>query len=249
LLYVSVRVVKVPPAELLLLLLMYMRVMPRVQSIHSYYRNFINALPSFHNVIALEARCVAAAEPPPVAIAPPNFSREIRLEEISFAYNRESAPALRDVSLTIPAGRITAIVGSSGAGKSTVADLVMGLFPPDSGRLTIDGTPLTPGTARAWRERIGYVANETALFHLTVRENLRWARADASDADLLDALRLAAGRRVRPGVAAGSRHRRRRARRDALAGGTSTDRARARDSAPSRIVDSRRGDQQPQLRQ
>ncbi|HEX3409981.1 MAG TPA: ATP-binding cassette domain-containing protein, partial [Candidatus Binataceae bacterium] len=101
-------------------------------------------------------------------------------------------PALRAINLTIPAGRITAIVGPSGAGKSTVADLVMGLFPPDSGRVTIDGTPLVPGAARAWRECIGYVANETALFHLSVRENLLWARPGASEAELLDVLRLAA---------------------------------------------------------
>jgi ATP-binding cassette, subfamily C, bacterial len=192
LLYVSVRVVKVPPAELLLLLLMYLRVMPRIQSIHSYYRNFINALPSFHNAIALEARCLAAAEAPPAAIAPPGFRSEIRLEDLSFKYNIDGAPALRAVNLAIPAGRITAIVGPSGAGKSTVADLVMGLFPPDSGRIAIDATPLAPGAARAWRECIGYVANETALFHLSVRENLLWARPEAGEAELLDALRLAA---------------------------------------------------------
>jgi len=192
LLYVSVRVVKVPPAELLLLLLMYMRVMPRMQSIHSYYRNFLNALPSFHNVVALEARCLAAAEPPPESIEPPVFRREIRLEGVSFAYSREAAPALREVDLVIPAGRITAIVGPSGGGKSTVADLVMGLLPPDAGRIAIDGAPLVPGAARAWRERIGYVANETALFHLTVRENLLWARPGATETELLDALRLAA---------------------------------------------------------
>ena len=192
LLYVSVRVVKVPPAELLLLLLMYMRVMPRIQSIHSYYRNFINALPSFHNVMALEARCLAAAEPPPAAVAPPVFRDEIRLEDLSFSYNRDGAPALSGINLAIAAGRITAIVGPSGAGKSTVADLVMGLFPPDSGRIAIDGEPLTPGTARAWRERIGYVANETALFHLSVRENLLWADPGASESQLLDALRMAA---------------------------------------------------------
>jgi ATP-binding cassette subfamily C protein len=192
LLYVSVRVVKAPPAELLLLLLMYLRVMPRIQSIHLYYRNFINALPSFHNVIALETRCLAAAEAPPAAIAPPVFRRGIRLEELSFQYNSDASPALRAVNLTIPAGRITAIVGPSGAGKSTVADLVMGLFPPDSGRVTIDDAPLAPGAARAWRERIGYVANETALFHLSVRENLLWARPDAGESELLDALRLAA---------------------------------------------------------
>jgi ATP-binding cassette subfamily C protein len=192
LLYISVRVIRVPPAELLLLLLIYMRAMPRMQSIHSYYRNFINALPSFHNVIALEVRCIAEAEPPPAAIEPPGFRREIHLEDVTFAYNVGGKPALHKVKLAIPAGRITAIVGSSGAGKSTVADLVMGLFPPDSGRVTIDGTALVPETARAWRERIGYVANETALFHLTVRENLLWARPDASEKDLEDALRLAA---------------------------------------------------------
>lgn len=192
LLYVSVRIIKVPPAELLLLLLMYMRMMPRIQSVHTYYRNFVNALPSYHNVVALEARCVAEGEAPPAAIAPPGFRNEIRLEKLSFRYSSEAQPALREVNLAIPAGCITAIVGPSGAGKSTVADLVMGLFPPDAGRIAIDGTPLTPGTARAWRERIGYVANETTLFHLSVRENLLWARPGASEAEMLDALRLAA---------------------------------------------------------
>ncbi len=190
-LYVSVRVVKVPPAELLLLLLMYMRVMPRMQSIHSHYRNFINALPSFHNAIALESRCLAAAEPTPVAIAPPVFRREIQVEDLSFSYHHGGALALREVNMVIPAGRITAIVGPSGAGKSTLGDLVMGLYPADSGRITIDGVPLALSAARVWRERIGYVANETALFRLTVRENLLWARPDASEGDMLEALRLA----------------------------------------------------------
>ena len=192
LLYVSVRVARVPPAELLLLLLMYLRVMPRIQSVHSYYRNFVNALPSFHNVIALEARCLAAAETSPAALAAPLFRHQLRLEELSFQYNNDAVPALRAINLTIAAGRITAIVGPSGSGKSTLADLVMGLFPPDSGRITIDGIPLAPGAARAWRERIGYVAAETALFHLSVRDNLLWARPDASEAELLEALRLAA---------------------------------------------------------
>jgi ATP-binding cassette subfamily C protein len=191
-LYVSVRVVKVPPAELLLLLLIYMRAMPRIQTIHLHYRNFINALPSFQNLIDLEARCLAAAEPPPAAIEPPVFRREIRLEGLSFSYRSGGVAALRDINLAIPAGRITAIVGPSGAGKSTLGDLLMGLYPPDSGRIMVDGVPLVLGAARAWREGIGYVANETSLFRLSVRENLLWARPGASEADLVDALRLAA---------------------------------------------------------
>src|SRR5512143_436816 len=164
--------------------------MPRFQSLHSHYRDLLNSLPSFHNVVALEARCLAAAEPPPAKITPPEFRREIRLEDLSFTYGGNTAPALRGVTLTIPRGRITAIVGPSGAGKSTVADLVMGLLTPGAGRIMVDGAELVAGAARAWRERIGYVASETALFHLSVRENLLWARPDASEADLRDALRL-----------------------------------------------------------
>ena len=191
-LYVSVRVIKVSPAELLLLLLIYMRAMPRMQSIHSDYRNFITAWPSYQMVVGLEADCLAAAEPSPAAVAPPVFRRELQIEDLSFNYNSAGLPALRKVNLHIPAGRITAIVGPSGAGKSTVGDLVMGLFPPDSGRIAIDGTTLTPAIAPAWRERIGYVANETALFRLTVRENLLWARPGATNDDLANALRMAA---------------------------------------------------------
>jgi ATP-binding cassette, subfamily C, bacterial len=94
--------------------------------------------------------------------------------------------------LTIPAGKTTAIVGPSGAGKSTIADLVMGLIQPDEGRVLVDERPLRPEQRRAWRSKIGYVPQDTFLFHDTVRENLLWARPDARDEELREALRLAA---------------------------------------------------------
>jgi ATP-binding cassette subfamily C protein len=83
-------------------------------------------------------------------------------------------------------------VGPSGAGKTTVADLVAGLIFPDRGRVTVDGKELTPARIGRWRERIGYVGQEPFLFHDTVRANLLWAAPGASEDDLREALRAAA---------------------------------------------------------
>ncbi len=191
-LYVATRVVRVPPAALLMLLLIFMRIMPRAQSGHLYYRNLVSLLPSFFNVRALEARCAAAAEPGENGIAACAPKSAIRLEAVSFAYVPGGAPALDGFELAIAAGKITALAGPSGAGKSTVADLVMGLMAPDAGRITSDGAPLTEANAAAWRRNLGYVGAETALFNLSVRENLLWAAPEASEADLWAALERAA---------------------------------------------------------
>jgi ATP-binding cassette subfamily C protein len=101
-------------------------------------------------------------------------------------------PALRDATLTIAAGTTTAVVGPSGAGKSTLADVVLGLLFAQEGRVEIDGVELTPARARTWRERVGYVAQETYLFNDTLRANLRWGCPEATDEEIRAALALAA---------------------------------------------------------
>ncbi len=113
-------------------------------------------------------------------------------ENVSFTYSGGQSPVVRGVDITIPAGRTVAIVGPSGAGKSTIADLLMGLMAPESGSIVVDGTPLDAARALAWREQVGYVAQDAFLFHDTVRANLLWARPEASEADLSEALRIAA---------------------------------------------------------
>ncbi|HKV54452.1 MAG TPA: ABC transporter ATP-binding protein [Candidatus Binataceae bacterium] len=190
--YVAVREIRLPAAELLILLGLFWRLMPRFQSCHTQYQNLRNTLPSFVNLIALEARCLAAAEPAQSTAKALELEHEIRFENVSFAYNPDAGPTLSNINLTIPAGRITALVGASGAGKSTIADLLMGLVTPASGEITIDGTVLPTDAVRAWRQQIGYVGQETPLFHLSVRENLLWARPDADEAMLWRALREAA---------------------------------------------------------
>ncbi|HUY19308.1 MAG TPA: ABC transporter ATP-binding protein [Candidatus Binataceae bacterium] len=190
--YVSIRVIAVPPAELLILLLLFVRVMPRFMSIYSELRQFIGSLPAFSNVIAMEARCAAAGEPPSASTTRLQLRGAIELRGVSFSYRAGAAAAVAGVDLRIPAGGVTALVGPSGAGKSTIADLVMGLMVPDTGSIAIDDLVLSPERARGWRDQIGYVGSDSFLFHETVRNNLLWARPGASEEDLMAALRLAA---------------------------------------------------------
>ena len=190
--YVSIEVVGTPTAGILLLLFLFARIMPRVSSIQQGYQHFVNALPAFATVMELQARCEAAAEPQAEREEKFELRHGIRLERISFGYEGNGkAPVICDLDLNIRAGQTTAIVGPSGAGKSTIADLVMGLIVPDQGRVLIDGVTLGPERMRAWRDQIGYVAQDTFLFHDTVRANLRWACSAAKDGDIHRALSLA----------------------------------------------------------
>jgi ATP-binding cassette subfamily C protein len=91
-------------------------------------------------------------------------------ENVSFSYGRK--PVLENVSLTIPAGRVTTITGGSGAGKTTVADLLLGLHQASAGRILIDGVPLTEIDLLRWRSTVGYVPQEVILFHDTLAANV-----------------------------------------------------------------------------
>lgn len=191
--YVSIRIIAVPPAELLILLLLFVRVMPKFMSIYGEFRLFVNSLPAFTNVIAMETRCATAGEPPAAAGRRLELRRAIELKGVSFSYRPGTTAAVTAVDLRIPAGGVTALVGPSGAGKSTIADLVMGLLVPDAGSIIVDDLVIGPGQARSWRDQIGYVGPDSFLFHETVRNNLLWARPEASEQEMLAVLRLAAG--------------------------------------------------------
>jgi ABC-type multidrug transport system fused ATPase/permease subunit len=103
-------------------------------------------------------------------------------DHVSFRYDSDAPDAVTDLSLTIPMGSSVAFVGSSGAGKSTIVDLILGLIEPTSGTITIDGTDLTELTT-AWRSRVGYVPQEVALFDSTVAQNVALSWTDDVDRD------------------------------------------------------------------
>jgi ABC-type multidrug transport system fused ATPase/permease subunit len=118
------------------------------------------------------------------------FSDTIRLDDVSFSYDAEH-PVLHHINLTIPRGESTAIVGPSGAGKTTVMDLIMRLLVPQSGDILVDGTSLRHIRLSDWRCQIGYVPQDASFFHATVAENIAWGFADASRGDVIDAAKLA----------------------------------------------------------
>jgi ATP-binding cassette subfamily C protein len=192
-LYVASEFLQTTAAGLLLLLFLFNRMIPLFNSVQRGYQQYLNELPAFARVMELQDRCEAAAEPVTMASRALAFREIIRFEEVHFSYGGEGAiAAVQGLDLTIEAGKTTAIVGPSGAGKSTIADLVMGLIQPDRGRVLVDGKLLSPELLRSWRGQIGYVAQETFLFNDTVRANLLWARPEADEEQIWQALELAA---------------------------------------------------------
>lgn len=190
--FVSLLMLHVGAASLLLLLAIFTRLMPRLAAANSQIQAFLGDFPAFENVQRISRECGEHAEAREQSVAAPTLAREFRLEEVSFAYGPQLPMVLDQLSITLAAGKITAIVGPSGAGKSTIADLINGLLTPVNGRILVDGDELSLQSARAWRRRVGYVAQDTVLFYGSIRANLLWAQPNASDGDLKDALALAA---------------------------------------------------------
>ena len=122
------------------------------------------------------------------AIELPPVRGEIRFDDVSFSYDGDK-PALSDVSLTIPPGQTVALVGPTGAGKSTLAKLVARLHDPSDGRVLVDGHDLREVTQRSLRSQLGVVPQEGFLFSGTIRENIAFGRPGAGDAEVLAAAR------------------------------------------------------------
>ena len=115
------------------------------------------------------------------------FTGAVRLEHVTFTYPGANRPAVADLTVDIRAGALVALVGPSGAGKTTITALVARFADPQTGRLLIDGTDLREVTLASWTAQLGMVFQDTFLFHASIAENLRYARPDATDTDLVNA--------------------------------------------------------------
>ncbi|GAB3934147.1 hypothetical protein GCM10027614_06630 [Micromonospora vulcania] len=127
----------------------------------------------------------------PVHLDPTRVHGHLRLEDVTFGYPGSDTAALAGVTLDVPAGTSLALVGETGSGKSTLAGLVSRLHDPTGGRVTIDGVDLRDLRLADLASIVGVVSQETYLLHTTVRENLRYARPDATDAQVEAAARAA----------------------------------------------------------
>jgi ATP-binding cassette, subfamily B, bacterial len=159
----------------------------QLSQLYTTYQSGMAALDKIFELLDEQPELVDA----PDAIDLGRIRGELTFDDVSFRYGSDDdgAWALRDLDLVIPAGRTVALVGETGAGKSTFAKLVARFYDPVAGRVLVDGHDLRSVTAHSLRSQMGIVPQEGFLFSGTVRENIAFARRDASDADVVAAAR------------------------------------------------------------
>jgi ATP-binding cassette subfamily B protein/subfamily B ATP-binding cassette protein MsbA len=126
----------------------------------------------------------------PGAVQAPLDLSEMRFEGVTFEY-REGRPVVRDFDVVVPGGSVVALVGRSGAGKTTVTDLVARFHDPTAGRILMNGKDIRSFTLRSYRDLLGIVQQDVFLFDGSVRDNIAYGRHDATDAEVEDAARRA----------------------------------------------------------
>jgi ATP-binding cassette subfamily B protein len=137
---------------------------------------------------------------------PEPFRGSIRLEGVRFGYSTAAPEALRGVDLEIRSGEVVALVGETGAGKSTVVKLLARFHDPTAGRVLVDGVDLRDLDLSGYRHRLGYVPQEPFLFGGSIRDNIAYGRPDATDADVEAAARAVGAHPFIAGLSGGYLH-------------------------------------------
>jgi len=119
-----------------------------------------------------------------------SFTGNIQFDHVAFTHKGRPR-TVKDVSMTLEKGKTTAIVGASGAGKTTIVDLLLRLFDPDRGEIRIDGANLKEYKLSSWLSRIGFVSQETFVFHDTVKNNITFGLDRYSDEEIIQAAKYA----------------------------------------------------------
>ena len=162
-----------------------------VGSLASLFGNYQEAVGAAHRVFELLATTPTVVDPvTPVALPRP-VRGDVRFEHVTFAYGPELPAVLHDVSFHIAPGEVVALVGPSGAGKTTVASLITRFWDVPNGTVTLDGIDVRRLSLLDLRGAVGLVPQDPALFSGTVRDNIAYARPDASDDDVIAAARAA----------------------------------------------------------
>jgi ATP-binding cassette subfamily C protein CydCD len=172
-----------------LLALLAMAAFLPVSEIAQVGRQLADTLGATRRIYALANEPVPVTDGPGVPLRPGPAA--LALQGVAFAYPGQPRPALADVTFDIPAGRTVALVGTSGAGKTTTAQLLMRFWDPDAGRIALNGADLRDYRLDDLRRQIALVAQDTYLFNDTLRANILIARPDAGDAALREAVELA----------------------------------------------------------
>ncbi|MGE0682407.1 MAG: ABC transporter ATP-binding protein [Candidatus Binatia bacterium] len=185
-LYVAMTRWGLPLDALILLAILFARTLVCINKVQKEYQAMVACEAAFWSLQETIARSTEQGEVS-LGTARPVLTREISLRNVSFSYG--DRPVLCDVSLRASVGQLTAIIGPSGAGKTSILDLMIGLVRPQKGEIWLDDTPLSQVDVKAWRAIVGYVAQETFLLHENVFLNVTLGDPDLTPTDVEKALR------------------------------------------------------------
>jgi len=184
----------VAPGNVIVVFALFMRLFPRITTVQSYLHMLNGCLHAMETIGALQASAEVRAELASSGVEAILVSPPARLTMRNVAITLGGHELLRQVDLAIPIPGMVGIVGGSGAGKSTLVHALLGLVLPSTGAIALDSHDLASGSLAAWRRTIGYVPQETILFHASIRENLTIAKPDATEAEIELATRRAHAR-------------------------------------------------------
>jgi ABC-type multidrug transport system fused ATPase/permease subunit len=172
--YFSVSVLKMGLAELMVVLFIFLRLFPRIIQMNQVYYQLLVYIPSFEKVKILTQSAASLREQTlSNGEEFKKINQSIAFKNVSFSYVPGEA-VINDISFDINKGKTVAIVGGSGAGKSTINDIILGLIKPNEGGVFIDDRPIKNFNLISFRKKTGYVTQETILVHDTVRANIMW---------------------------------------------------------------------------
>ncbi len=186
--YFALVVWSIPVVELIVVGVVLSRAVRGVGKIQAQYQNVVVHEAPFLELQDFIREVQEAAEPDPGERGA-NLEQGCRLENVTFSYGR--GPVLNSVNVEVPVGRITVLTGPSGAGKTTISDLLLGLHRPQAGRVLVDGVPLDEIELDNWRSLIGYVPQELILFHDSILANVQLGDLSISIEDVERALQMA----------------------------------------------------------
>jgi ATP-binding cassette subfamily C protein len=175
-------------ARVMVLVVLLGKVLSQIGKVQKAYQKMAMQKSAFASILKTIDEAEKAVELKSGALEPVLVS-SIRLDRINFSYGDKAV--LKDVSVEIPTNTLTTIIGPSGAGKTTLVDLLIGLYEPDSGTVYIDDTPLPQLDMKKWRQKIGYVPQEQILLHDSIITNVTFGDPQLTETDVIDALRSA----------------------------------------------------------
>lgn len=177
-------------ARLMVLVYVFMRLWPVFSGFYGRVQSILACVPA-HEKLQEALNHLSQEEPEQENVPLLTFEKDITFSQVVFNYQNSEEAVLNNVSFTLPKGSITALVGRSGAGKTTIADLLLGFLQPTEGQILIDGVALTKQNLPGWRHGLGYVPQEPLILNASVRENLQRFHPNATEADMISALQKA----------------------------------------------------------